>query len=170
MNNLVEREYDYIKGSTAVKPSRKSIVTTPRRSKYNLRKVKKNANKKLKNQSIETRKNVLMTSVMIFCLGVMVITGDAKVYNIQQKVTEVDSQIKIAQETNEALKVKLLKFSSLQNIKNISESHLAMVVPNKSDIVKIDFSENYFANLENTNDEENKTKKGLFSKLKDAFK
>lgn len=167
---MVEREYDYIKGSTAVNPSRKSVVTTPRRSKYNLRKVKKNANKKVKNQSIETRKNVLMTSVMIFCIGVMVITGDAKVYNMQQKVTDVESQIKIAQENNEALKVKLLKFSSLQNIKNISESHLAMVVPNKSDIVKIDFSENYFANLENTNDEGNKAKKGLFSKIKDVFK
>ncbi|SFC95833.1 hypothetical protein SAMN05421842_1157 [Clostridium uliginosum] len=144
---MAGREYDYIKGNTVVKPSRKSVVTKPKKKQSDLQRVKKSKNKRVKNETIETRKSTLMISIVILSLGIFVIGGDAKVYNMQKKVTDVSTQISSAQETNEALKVKLLKFGSLENIKKNSEEKLSMIVPTKKDIAKIDFSENYFENV-----------------------
>ena len=77
-------------------------------------------------------------------MGVITISGDSKVYNMQRKVSDLSTQINQTQEDNEALKVKLLKFSSLSNIQEKAGTKLSMFIPNKEETVKIDFSQNYF--------------------------
>ncbi|WP_252213259.1 cell division protein FtsL [Clostridium sp. CMCC3677] len=170
MNKLEGKEYDYIKGSTAVKPSRKRIVSRPKKSKQNLRKVKKNKSIKIKNEKIEARKSTLIISILIVSLGLMTIAGDAKVYNMQKNLGKINSEINNSEETNEALRVKLLKFGSLQNIQETSEKQLSMMLPTKDDIVKIDFSENYFANLETNTDTEVNKKQSFISKFISKFR
>ena len=83
----------------------------------------------------------------IFTLGSVTIAGDTKVYNMQRQVTQLNSSIKTMKEENEALKVKLLKYSSLSNIEGNASTKLGMYIPSSSDVVKIDFSENYFNNI-----------------------
>ena len=70
---------------------------------------------------------------------------------MQKEVTDLNSAIKKMNEENEALKVKLLKFSSLSNIEESAVNSLGMVTPNQGDTVKIDFSEDYFSALKNEN-------------------
>lgn len=48
--------------------------------------------------------------VAIFTLGCITIAGDSNVYKMQSQTSTIESQIKQAQEENEALKVTLLKF------------------------------------------------------------
>lgn len=164
------KEYDYIKGSTAVNPSRKSTISKPKKSKQDLQKVKKNNSIKIKNEKKEVRRSTLIISILIVSLGLMTISGDAKVYNMQKNLGKMNSEISKAEETNEALKVKLLKFGSLQNIQETSEKQLSMVLPTKNDIVKIDFSENYFANLDTDTAPKVKENQNFLSKLFDKFK
>jgi cell division protein FtsL len=112
----------------------------------------------------------MTVAVVIFTLGVATIAGDNKVYSMQNSVTSLNTQIKQAQEENEALKVELLKFSSLNNIEKKAEGNLSMFVPKKGEVVKIDFSQDYFSDLKSNSSAENTKESNIFSKLKILFK
>ena len=115
---MAGREYDYIKGSTVSAPERKSRVRKPDKKYKQIQRRKKiqNRNTLLRNRRKNDRKYILTVAVVIFSLGFITISGDSKVYNMQKKVSDLNTQINQTQEENEALKVKLLKFSSLNNI------------------------------------------------------
>ena len=169
---MARREYDYIKGSTALAPERKRKVRKPdeKYKQFQRRKKLQNRNTLLKNRRKNDRKYLLTVAVVIFGLGVVTITGDSKVYNMQKQVAMLNTQIKQTQEDNEALKVKLLKFSSLNNIQDKAKSELSMSIPKKEETVKIDFSQNYFNDLK-PNVSKNSTKETNFlSKLINSIK
>lgn len=173
MNKLVEREYDYIKGSTVAAPERKSRVLKPNRKYKQIQRQKriKNKNALLKNQRKNDRKYLLTIAVVIFTFGCITISGDNKLYSIQEKVSDIDTQIRQTQEENEALKVSVLKYSSLKNIQENAGTKLSMFIPNKEEIVKIDFSDNYFKDLEPKNSANGSEKENnLFSKLMSLIK
>ena len=163
MNKLARREYDYIKGSTALAPERKRKVRKPdeKYKQFQRRKKLQNKNTLLKNTRKNDRKYLITVAVVIFGLGFITITGDSKVYSMQKQVATLNTQIKQTQEDNEALKVQLLKFSSLNNIQEKAKSKLAMSVPKKEETVKIDFSQNYFEDLK-PNVSKNSTKETNF--------
>lgn len=166
---MVVREYDYIKGSTAVKPERKIREKKHNNKKRGLHKLKRN--KQLLEQQKQrknNRKYAATIAAMIFTFGCITILGDSRVYKMQKNVTDLNSDIKKMQEENEALKVKLLKFSSLSNIEESAVANLGMVTPNQGDTIKIDFSEDYFASLK-THDEPVK-KQSIISKLMSLVK
>lgn len=150
MNNLVVREYDYIKGSTAVKPQRKISEKKQNNKKQGIYRLRRN--RQLLEQRKGNRRYAGIIAAMIFTLGCITILGDSRVYKMQKQVTDLNSSIKKMTEENEALKVKLLKFSSLSNIEESAVNSLGMVTPNQGDTVKIDFSEDYFASLKNEED------------------
>lgn len=161
-------EYDYIKGSTATKPDRKSNVQNPSREYKETRKVKQDKKAKLKTKKKNDRRYILSVAGIILCFGCTTILGDSKVYNMQKQVRELNTEINEMQEDNEALKVKILKFSSLRNIQESAEAKLAMVMPEKQDTVKVNFSDNYFKDVKDKdeNEENNKESKGgIISKL-----
>ena len=172
MNKLAGREYDYIKGSTVSAPERKSGVRKldKKYKKIQRRKNINNRNTLLRNRRKNDRKYILTVAIVIFSLGFITISGDSKVYNMQRKISDISTQINQKQEENEALKVKLLKFSSLNNIQEKAGTKLAMFIPKKEETVKIDFSENYFKNL-NSNISNDSTKEtNLFSKFMNLIK
>ena len=176
MNKLVEREYDYIKGSTVSAPERKSNVRRPNKKYKQIQRRKNIQNKNIILRKIRKndRKYVFTVAVVIFSLGLITITGDIKVYNMQNGVSNLNAQITQTQEENEALKVKLVKFSSLKNIQEKATSKLAMSIPNKEETVRIDFSQNYFEDIKSNssnNSSNNSTKESnLFFKLMDLVK
>lgn len=161
---MVGREYDYIKGSTVSAPERKSRVRKPD-TKYKQIQRRKNRNALLRNRRKNDRKYVLTMVVIIFGIGFITISGDSKVYDMQRKISNLSTQINQTQEDNEALKVKLLKYSALSNIQEKAGTKLSMFIPKKEETIKIDFSQNYFENLK-SNSSQNSTKEtNLFSKL-----
>ena len=81
----------------------------------------------------------------------------------------MSSTIKNMKEENEALKVKILKYSSLSNIEGNASAKLGMYIPSTEDVVKIDFSENYFKDID-TVESTAKNGKNIFSKIADIFK
>ncbi len=166
---MARREYDYIKGNTVLAPERKRRVRKPDK-KFKQIKRRKAKNALLKNRRKNDRKYIATVAVVMFALGVATIAGDNKVYSMQNGVTNLDTQIKQAQEENEALKVELLKFSSLNNIEKKAEGNLSMSVPKKGEVVEIDFSENYFNDLNSNDSAQNTKRSNLFSKLKNLFK
>lgn len=88
---------------------------------------------------------------------------------MQSEVKEINADIKMVNDENEALRVELLKVASLENIRTNAEEKLGMAVVTKENVVQIDLSENYFAELENESTKGNKEGKSLFSKLMDAL-
>lgn len=161
-------EYDYIKGSTATKPIRKNNVQNPSREYKKTHKVKQDRKAKLRIKKKNDRRYILSVAGIILCFGCITILGDSKVYNMQKQVLELNSEFNQVQEENEALKVKILKFSSLSNIQQKAEGKLSMVMPQKEDAIKIKFSDNYFKNIkdETENEEKNKkSKEGIISRL-----
>lgn len=173
VNKLVEREYDYIKGSTVPAPERKSKVLKPNRKYKQIQRQKriKNRNLLLKNRRKNDRKYLLTIAVVIFTFGCITISGDNKLYSMQKKVSDINTQIRQTQEENEALKVSVLKYSSLKNIQENAGSKLSMFVPNKDEMVKIDFSNNYFKDLEpNNSTNSSKKENNLLSKLMSLIK
>lgn len=161
-------EYDYIKGSTATKPWRKTSVQNPSRKYKETHKVKQEKKLKVKNKKKNDRRYVLSVAGVILCFGCVTILGDSRVYNMQKQVRQLNTEIKQIQEENEALKVKILKFSSLSNIQESAEARISMVIPTKEDSVKLDFSKNYFESIKDeTNNEEihKEDKDGIIAKL-----
>ncbi|MBE6063660.1 MAG: cell division protein FtsL [Clostridium butyricum] len=163
------QQFGYIRGNTAVAPERKTrIGKNNNKKKSALR--KRNKQKAIIASRKNDRKYMFLIVVTIFIFGCVTISGDNKVYNMQRKVTQLNSDIKTMKEENEDLKVKLLKYSALNNIEENAGAKLGMYVPSSADVVKIDFSENYFSDI---SDEENITKKirkSFFFKITDIFK
>lgn len=169
---MARREYDYIKGSTALAPERKRRVQKPDKKYKQIQRRKKlqSKNNVLRNKRKNDRKYVLTIAVVILSLGFITISSDSKVYNMQKSVTDLNTQIKQTEEANEALKVKLIKFSALNNIEQNAGTKLSMIVPKKEETVKIDFSQNYFKDLKSTASENNTKETNLFSKLINLIK
>lgn len=160
------KDYDYIKGSTALNPKRKEKEFDW--DKYEqLKKSKKQRNIRINEKRVKARVGVAQVITLVFVLGFATILRDSQVYKIQNSIAKVDSEINVMVAENEALNVEILKASSLGTIKEKAENELGMTIPKKEDVLKIDLSENNFSVKENnlTKDME----KGLLEKIKDAL-
>lgn len=165
---MQERQYGYIRGNTAIAPERKERTAKKNKRKNSILR-KKNKQKALVQNKKSDRKYMFVIVTAIFTLGCITIAGDTKVYNMQRQVTEMTSTIKHIKEENEALKVKILKYSSLSNIEENASAKLGMYIPSTDDVVKIDFSENYFKDIDDI-ENTTKNKKSIFSKIADILK
>lgn len=145
---MSQGEYSYgIKGNTAVKPLKKTTIRKPKKQNKNRKKIKSKAYLSRK-QKQSDRKYMLTVILTVLGLGCITIAGDGKVYKMQQTVSKLENQISTTEEENEALRVKILKYSALNNIEENASNSLGMHVAQGSDVVKIDFSDNYFKNIE----------------------
>jgi cell division protein FtsL len=172
VNKLARREYDYIKGNTVLAPERKTRVRKPGKKYKQIQRRKQIVSKNilLRNRRKNDRKYILTVAVVIFSLGFITISGDNKVYSMENQVRNIDTQISQTQEENEALKVKILKFSSLNNIEKNAEGKLSMFIPKKEQTIKVDFSKNYFQDLKPKSTESNAKNSNLFSKIMNLIK
>lgn len=162
---MVVKEFDYISGNTAAKPERRS-TELDRRKYEELKRSKKQRNKRKKEEDKKRIRGVYQIAAVLCILGVGTVIRDGKVIQLQRDVNNLNSEIRLATDENEAIRVELLKFASLDNIKTNAEEKLAMATPTKDSFVQIDLSKNYFSELENEiTAEKSSEKKGLFSKI-----
>lgn len=167
---MIVKEFDYIKGNTVVKPERR--YTDEDKRKYEeLERAKRQRRRRKKEEEKKKVRGIIQVALIFFVFGIITILRDNNVMRLQRDVNELNSQVKLATAENEAIRVQLLKFASLDNIKTNAEERLGMTLHTKDDVVKIDLSKNYFADLEAELETENNESdnKGLFSKIMDVI-
>mgnify|MGYP001006943202 FL=1 len=154
------REYNYTRGNTALVPERK-----PQYDKNKKQKIKEELRaKKIKKLKVNLISNVVGISALVCILGGITLAIDGYVYDRQNELTEIKEETAASSDINDALKVMLLKYSSLENVKNVAENELSMVYPNKDNTIMIDMSKDYFSHI---NEEENK--ESFLDKIKGIF-
>ena len=154
------REYNYTRGNTALVPERK-----PQYDKNKKQKIKEELRaKKIKKLKVNLISNVVGISALVCILGGITLAIDGYVYDRQNELTKIKEEAEVSLDINDALKVTLLKYSSLENVKNIAENELSMVYPNKDNTIMIDMSKDYFSHI---SEEENG--ESFLDKIKGIF-
>lgn len=164
----MEREYDYIRGNTAVNPNRKYKDFDHDQKKKDLEKAELEKRRKLNKLKQERTKEVIQIALIICVLGVGSIMREGRVYKAQQQLSGVKSEMSNVLAANEALRVDLLKVSSLENVKSTAEA-MGMVNPKNKEAINVDMSKDYFPELKE-NKATKKQKNSLFTKREDALK
>ena len=154
------REYNYTRGNTALVPERK-----PQYDKNKKQKIKEELRaKKIKKLKVNLISNVVGISALVCILGGITLAIDGDVYDRQNELTQIKEEAEVSSDINDALKVMLLKYSSLENVKNVAENELSMVYPNKDNTIMIDMSKDYFSHI---SEEENG--ESFLDKIKGIF-
>lgn len=162
MNKIMGREYDYIRGNTAVNPNRKYEDFNEEQRKKDLERSEKEKRKKIRVLKDKKTKDIIHVALVICVLGIATVMKDGKIYKSQERLTNIKREVKNVVASNEALRVDLLKFSSLDNVKNTAEN-IGMINPVSGQSITIDMSKDYFPELK-VDVNSKKEKKGLFSK------
>lgn len=144
---MVNREYDYIRGNTVLNPKRKYDDFDKRVERENLERRKREEQRREKEAKKSLVKNVLQVASIALILGLINIGIDGKVYRLQKDLIGVNKQISIAKAEGEALRVDLLKYASLEDIKEASIAK-GMKTPTKDDNVVINITKDFFENME----------------------
>lgn len=161
---MIVKEFDYVKGNTVVKPNRQSTESD---KKYKeLERSKRNKKKRAYEKKKQNRIACLQIAALIFTVGLVVISRDTKVYNMQKELTSINKQISTVTDENEALRIQLLKIGSLDNIKTNAENKLGMSIATKDNTMQIEVPSNYF---EEENDNADDEKETVLSKILDAL-
>ena len=63
------------------------------------------------------------------------------------ELTQIKEEAEVSSDINDALKVMLLKYPSLENVKNVAENELSMVYPNKDNTIMTDMSKDYVSHI-----------------------
>ncbi|GIM27988.1 hypothetical protein CPJCM30710_06540 [Clostridium polyendosporum] len=168
MNKLVMKNYD-VKGNVAFNPKRKIDGPNHDKQYESLRRSKIERKNRLQEQQKASRKAATQVILLILVLGLITIWRDSKVYNLQNQLSITNKQIKDINSENEALRIEIIKSSSLENIKTIAENNLKMSVPEKEDIVKAAVTEDYFKDDTMLAIKQKKQDKNLLAKIKDAL-
>lgn len=150
-------------GSNAVVTERK-IEKRELEKNEKLEKAKKERRLRILVKQRQQKKNIMQIVALVFIFGIIIIGRNASIYSMQKQLTSINSEIKEVRNDNEALKIELLKVSSLENIKNYAENNLKMINPDKSTVIRHDISKNNF-----TEPTESNINKTFLSKIKDAL-
>lgn len=151
---MVVREYDYIRGNTALAPERKIKEQEVKKKK---KQVKKEFDWK------NNRVKIISSAVIVSILGVASLSIDSYVYKIQKNLSNLEVEMETELAKSEAMKVDLLKVSSLDNINEVAVNGLNMTYPDKSSSITIDMSKNYFDHIKDK--KETNTKTNLIAKI-----
>lgn len=153
------REYDYIKGNTALVPERQ-IKEKVTRDREKLQKRKKEVQKNNK-----LTKDFMGIVFLLFILGGTSLWMDGYVYFLQKQLSNIEVQFSDELAINEALKLDMLKISSIEKVKTTAEKELGMVYPGKEGTISIDMSKEYFSHIK----EEKENRSTFLAKLIDTF-
>jgi len=132
---MIVKEFDY-NGSSALKPQRKE-QTIPSTETYDKKKKKIEQQRRKKQKDKKIRKSVYQIVLLILVVGGITISRDVKVYKTQQQLDSLNKEINSVITENEALKVQILKASSLDKIEDIAKNKLKMILPTKENMIKL---------------------------------
>ena len=88
------------------------------------------------------KRKVLKTIVAVFIVGIGLMYNEGRIYQKQQRIIEINNEIKKVNQQIEDTKFQLLKLNSVANIKEIADNELNMSIPKNTETVYVDFSKN----------------------------
>ena len=132
---MIVKEFDY-NGSSALKPHRKE-QTIPSKETYDKKKKKIEQQRRKKQKDKKIKKSVYQIVLLILVVGGITISRDVKVYKTQQQLDSLNKEINSVITENEALKVQILKASSLDKIEDTAKNKLKMILPTKENMIKL---------------------------------
>lgn len=140
------KEYEYIRGNTALNPKRKYDEVKRRKERENLERQRREQQRRERNAKKSVVKNILQVASIALVLGVLTIARDGKVFKMQNDLTNVKSEIKTVTAEGEALRVNLLKYSSLGDVKSAA-TEAGMKIPQIDDTITVNITKDFFANI-----------------------
>ena len=143
---MVNNEYDYIRGNTALIPKRKYDEVKRREERENLERKRREQQRRERNAKKAVVKNILQVASIALVLGVLTIGRDGKVYKMQNDLINVKKEIKNVTAEGEALRANLLRYSSLGEIKEIASNN-GMIMPKQSDTITVNITKDFFENI-----------------------
>ncbi|MGG7058645.1 cell division protein FtsL [Clostridium nigeriense] len=143
---MVNKEYEYIRGNTALNPKRKYDEVKRRKERENLERQRREQQRRERNAKKSVVKNILQVASIALVLGVLTIARDGKVFKMQNDLTNVKSEIKTVTAEGEALRVNLLKYSSLGDVKSAA-TEAGMKIPQIDDTITVNITKDFFANI-----------------------
>ncbi|WP_055667646.1 hypothetical protein [Desnuesiella massiliensis] len=140
---VLRDEKKYIIGSNVLSPNRDSSALERERYKE-LERAKQERNRRIKQKQRKRKLSVIQVVALVFISGITLVWRDAKIYNMQKNLATTKREIETTRLKNEALKVDLLKVSSIEYVKTQAEKNLNMVEPQKNSAMAIDLSKDNF--------------------------
>ncbi|MGG7143694.1 cell division protein FtsL [Clostridium nigeriense] len=140
------KEYEYIRGNTALNPKRKYDEVKRRKEREELERQRREQQRRERNAKKSVVKNILQVASIALVLGVLTIARDGKVFKMQNDLTNVKSDIKTVTAEGEALRVNLLKYSSLGDVKSAA-TEAGMKIPQMDDTITVNITKDFFTNL-----------------------
>ena len=135
----------YIKGSTALAPEKQQKEPARKEDYEVLRKSQIERANRLKHKKNLNKRKVIKAIAVLFLAGITLMFNEGRLYNKQQKITQINRQISELSKQNEDSRIQLIKLNSLANIKYTADNSLQMVMPERDKVVYVDFSKNNFA-------------------------
>lgn len=143
---MLEKRYNYINGSTVQKPLRREPSIDEKRREEQ-EKLKRDKIKRQKAKNVQIRWSIIQVASVFLVLGLATIIRDGQVYKMQNNLSKLGKEIKVVSAENEALKVSLLKVSSLSSIEKDATSKLGMKIAEKQDVIYVDTSKDFLGSL-----------------------
>lgn len=166
MNKLLQKEIEYIRGNTVVSPDKTQMNPDAEREYERLKKAKRDKKLRQKLRKKEIKKSYTQIIIMTFVVGMIVIYGDNRIYKAQSQLNTLKRFISSIENENEALKVDILKTSSIADVRSAAENKLKMVSPTKSNVISVDLEKNNFKIVSDNSINKND---GILAKIKRLF-
>ncbi|MBK5241267.1 hypothetical protein [Clostridium sp.] len=131
-----------------------------------LEKSRKQAEQAKIQKDIENKKSVLKNILLVFVIGVTIISRYCMIYSYQDVASKTKAKLEIVNKENSAYKVQLLKFKNINYVEEIALGRLNMVKPQISDIEYMNLSKN---NLEVKSELQVKKSTMILEKIKDII-
>jgi hypothetical protein len=107
-----------------------------------LEKSRKQAEQAKIQKDIKYKQSVLKNILLVFVIGVTIITRYCMIYSYQDTASKAKAQLEIINKENSGYKVQLIKFRNINYIEEIALGRLNMVKPQISDIEYMNLSKN----------------------------
>lgn len=163
MNILIVKEKRYISaGNNALLPERRSNGEDQKK------KLLQERNKKLKNEKqlkLKNQAKVMMGIGLTFLIGFTVVYRYSAIYTMESKLSASTLQTNNLVKQNESLKVQLMQYSQVQNIKDEADK-LNMVQPDNSKAVAVDYDKPVIKYSSNENSQKSPS---IFQIIKDKI-
>lgn len=166
---MLVKEVEYYNNENTLNYPKKRAREEERKKYDELRRAKRNREKRKRAQSKLKRKIAFEVISVAFIAGIITLAIDSRVFNMQSQLTAINKQIETVKADNEDLTVKLLQTGSLDDIEINAQNRLGMVSTTKENIISVDLSKNYFQQLD---DEDNAAKEenlSIYQKIKLAL-
>lgn len=165
MNKYDREEIEYINGSTVIRREEKRYDEERQKDIERIKKSKRDRQLREKLKTKQLKKNMSQIIVAVFVTGMIVMVGDSRVYSAQRQIKDMKKAISSLHSSNEDMKVQIIKISSIDQIKDLSENKLKMVSPTIEDNVYVDMSKNNFS----PKDDDTKDNANFMDKIKEFF-